>query len=502
VIVPLREGRVQVRACLFYGGALLQSGALSAPVGASARGGVAEQLDYLSSANFADLDRRLQPAATLFTNQSADGTHWIGAYSRYAAASQSTSPQAVGLLKTFDSQTLAALAEQLRAELESIQGQNPYRYDARLTHEQRMARLEGDLTRLARCGWKVYHNLFLQDGDEQQWDQLPSLERPGVVTVARCQEGPSIPWAALYDRPLYDAPTLQLCGYFKQEMNRLREGEVPGFRERDGKIPCYGAAHCPLTGPERRTTVCPFGFWGFTHQVEQPIQALPEIDRRPKDLAQLNQVDRLARRQNAPVQLGAGLNPRILDSAAHMTELNQLAQATGAQMALSDTRDEVLQLLLRQDVHLYYFYCHGREQGQQFRLVFGPPEKETAVAASDLDPRYDRWAGEQRPLVILNGCETVKLTPEVMHGFLGTLRGMGASGVVGSEIPIHAHLAMPFGRALVQAILTGSSMGEAFLDLRRKLLEQGNPLGLVYTAHASAALHLHDEDCAWCRVHL
>ena len=54
----------------------------------------------------------------------------------------------------------------------------------------------------------------------------------------------------------------------------------------------------------------------------------------------------------------------------------------------------------------------------------------------------------------------------------------------------------------MKAMLDRRSVGEAFTDLRLGLLAEGNPLGLAYTLHAPAGLHIHTpSDCAWCRTH-
>jgi hypothetical protein len=94
----------------------------------------------------------------------------------------------------------------------------------------------------------------------------------------------------------------------------------------------------------------------------------------------------------------------------------------------------------------------------------------------------------------------MRLSPELIHGFLGVLRQMGASGVVGSEIPVNILLARVVGYGVVKRLLDGMSIGEAFLDVRRHLQRQGNPLGLAYSFYSPATLHLHDPvDCEWCR---
>src|SRR6185295_18050547 len=102
----------------------------------------------------------------------------------------------------------------------------------------------------------------------------------------------------------------------------------------------------------------------------------------------------------------------------------------------------------------------------------------------------------------MNGCETMAVTPDATHGFLNTLRTLGASGVVGTEIKVWTQLARPVGLQLLTCLLGGMSIGEAFLEVRRNLMRQLNPLGLAYSYYSPATLHLHDPaECDWCSSH-
>ena len=171
-------------------------------------------------------------------------------------------------------------------------------------------------------------------------------------------------------------------------------------------------------------------------------------------------------------------------------------------MEPKEDRDEMLALLSQKDRHVHYFYCHGEVEDNEFRLMLGTKEEPGYIASQNLNPRRIRWRGPPQPLIILNCCESVATLPELIHGFLGKLRTLGASGVVGTEIKVRTELARPFGRLVLKGMLEGQSVGEAFLAARLYLLRQFNPLGLVYTLHAPATLHLHPVDeCGWCERH-
>ena len=67
---------------------------------------------------------------------------------------------------------------------------------------------------------------------------------------------------------------------------------------------------------------------------------------------------------------------------------------------------------------------------------------------------------------------------------------VGAAGVIGTEITIYEPLAVAFGEACLRRFMDGTSIGEAVRQARLELLQQGNPLGLVYDVFAIASLKM------------
>jgi hypothetical protein len=300
---------------------------------------------------------------------------------------------------------------------------------------------------------------------------------------------------------------------FKTQLrqNNWSQGEISAQSDLLGNpAACRSQANCPLNGPERRLTVCPFGFWGFVHQIEQPIQHLnpktgdqvpPELNT-PQAAASFNQDVFIQPDSSTKVHVAIGAYPGIPNSTEHFNEIRATAPPEILRLEISDDRDQVLSMLEEGGRQIYYYYCHGVIRNGEFRLKLGPLGSDSYLSAADLDPRESRWQVGFRPLVIINGCETMRLTPELIHGFLGVLKGMGAAGVVGTEIPVNILLARPFGFRLMQHLIGSASIGEAFLEIRRHLARQANPLGLAYSFYAPAALHIHHQaNCQWCARH-
>jgi hypothetical protein len=270
---------------------------------------------------------------------------------------------------------------------------------------------------------------------------------------------------------------------------------------------CRADPHCPRRTHDDGRTVCPFGFWGFLHQIEQPLQHVEPtpVDQVPKELQSesFEQTSFLVCSPKEHVKIAIAACPRIPNCREHAEQIRGLGQLVQAEVVYEEDRNRVLELLKRGGWHLYYFYCHGEMQGLSFALQLGPADRPAYLSAPSLNPQWqEAWPDEPHPLFVVNACESNAQTPEQIHGFLGKLSLLGASGVVGSEIKVSSDLAQPFGVQLIKGFLKGQSLGEVFLDTRQQLLRQCNPLGLAYSHYSPATLHLHDPDhCAWCRAH-
>jgi hypothetical protein len=100
-----------------------------------------------------------------------------------------------------------------------------------------------------------------------------------------------------------------------------------------------------------------------------------------------------------------------------------------------------------------------------------------------------RWA-TVHPLVFINGCETVGVTPDDLLTFVKMLAWCRAAGVIGVEITIPELLARRFASEFLGEFATGAGVGELVRAGRRRLLEMANLLGLAYTPYCVADLRL------------
>ncbi|SAL68161.1 CHAT domain protein [Caballeronia udeis] len=140
---------------------------------------------------------------------------------------------------------------------------------------------------------------------------------------------------------------------------------------------------------------------------------------------------------------------------------------------------------------ILYFYGHAGSNG--LTDPGGPGRSSLALtnSAVTLDeltltaPATVQLGGN--PLVFINACESAEMSPMFYDGFAPYFMSKGARGVIGTECKTPAYFAMLWAQQFFDIFLKGEPLGTAFLDLRRKfLLEQGNPLGLLYAVHCNA----------------
>ncbi|NLS78006.1 MAG: hypothetical protein GXY76_12170 [Chloroflexi bacterium] len=521
VVRPAKRGRARVRACIYYRNTLVQSVLVDADVARrqGAKGLIRREMDYVASLDLASMEALPSPALNIWTNQAADGTHWIGVFSSEAQAGHLLRN---GVMHTFGAGELAPQAQTLR-ELwfKAEAGERGRSYRMALPQPLDVApvvqRLERDLVELAARGRILYDALFYSRLDSvARQEQLEGMEaalaQPAIISVARCHEdGVTIPWAALYSLYLQagklETGGLQLCPIFKAQLADDL-ADPGGIHDLLDDFPaCRGQAPCPVARGGDGTVVCPFGFWGIMHQIEQPLQQIrpTPVDQLPAELQSesFNQTSFLTHARGAALDLAMAAYPALPRLAEHRAEFEGLGRAIPLHVTYEEDRDRVLELLRQGGKHIYYFYCHGDPDDRVFKLALGPAQRPGYLMAADLDPAWRaRWPKQPQPLVILNACETTVLLPEISHGFLGKLRWLGACGVIGTEIKVRTELAAPFGAQLVAGLLSGRSVGEVVLGIRHGLLRQANPLGLVYSYYSPATLHLHqDAGCPWCQAH-
>jgi hypothetical protein len=471
----------RVRIGIYHGNRLLQSGAIDLSM-APGQATTFER-DFIASDELLLVDELPPVAASFFVNQGPDGSHWIG----LATAQE---PAVLDL----DPTQIQKRVEELRKRYDHAQGMNADLYEPPLDPDSlNWGRRVEELIELAKLGRRIYFDFIVGHGalhDAQKKLLKDALSQPdSLIQIARCRESaPGLPWGTFYDYDLKKGGELSVCKVFTSQVDQtVKTGQRQDLL--DTPAACRTRADCPLSQQETaRNTVCPFGFWGIRHRIEQPTYAVKPSAFTPKPGGEAPRAPWLSLKEvtgDASLVVGTWNFPNTPE---HLRELNALAQTKGGRAIEAKTERALETTLKTSGASIVYFYCHGDELEGSFALKVGDAQAPFMLDADTLSQWEVHWP--QAPLVILNGCETLAVKPEQVHGFLVVLRDMGASGVVGPEVPIWTTLARRVGESLVQQFLSGTQLGHALQRVQRDLMRELNPMGLMYVAYARADLKL------------
>jgi hypothetical protein len=256
--------------------------------------------------------------------------------------------------------------------------------------------------------------------------------------IASVADG-SVPWSLIYDLPLNDGP-YRLCASVGQFGPFGAGGEVP--------------AHCPVSD-HSGNVLCPFGFWGLSAVLEQPVGPLvPFVSVRPRPFEVSMAVDHgmdRALTERHVTELMSMLPPEVVTSA--YVSPSELGRALAG-----DVMDVV---------HLHF--------------------REGFLDAEEIE-RWDREGVWPRPHWPSRKPVVVGTSP--MPGLVRAFVDGGASAVISPEVAVPQDMAGWVTGMVLARLAAGFSAGEALRLTRWEMLGRGNVMGLAYTLHGGADLRL------------
>ncbi|MDJ0752999.1 MAG: hypothetical protein QNJ45_05740 [Ardenticatenaceae bacterium] len=464
VQTPAAAGTYRLRCHIYYQQLLLQSHLVTAQVEEQPRLGPEQRLltimDYALSKSLAKEQlRAIRPhKLSVLLNGNDDSTHGF----RFLGEGDFKNEAAI------DGDTLQNLIELARGALRmaawgSEEPFDPggdhtlYRYDG----SPDLGRLKIDLLRLAIRGYRFYDALInqLAGGSRAAETLADTMRRPGFIQLAsKASSRLVVPLSTMYDHPLFTSLTaseIKLCPTF---LSCLADGQ-PLI-----ECPCF-LGDCPSYGED--DVVCPSGFWGFRHALGHPltIQNGPEA---PTSLPAGSGLE---------IAMAVSTDPNFVGRSAHEAVVRRF----GSHFHYANERPETIDLMKKTSPHLLYFFCHGRLAADVPSIEVGPP-RTRGISRDVLRAKRIRWEKEVRPLVFLNGCHTAALSPHKAFDLVsGFIEQSEAAGVIGTEITSFVPLAKTFAEDFFKHFLVEKRpVGEAIRLARLTLLEQGNPLGLIY----------------------
>lgn len=151
---------------------------------------------------------------------------------------------------------------------------------------------------------------------------------------------------------------------------------------------------------------------------------------------------------------------------------------------LKNNGNEIKQVLQSKNYRatLIYLYCHGSNDhpfldNQTERLEL---DKDIVIDPDFLNDGIQFACG---PVVFLNSCSSGAFSPLSFSNFLTRFREKQALGLIATAFPVPAAFAAVFGHEVIQGYIQDrqTPIGLSLLNLRRRLLNQKNPLGLFYS---------------------
>ena len=230
---------------------------------------------------------------------------------------------------------------------------------------------------------------------------------------------------------------------------------------------------------KKKDPLQPKELWGYRFQTNHMM--LPSVGEDDWEAP-------IAEHLSGPVFISLNLNKAIEDAFAkrdfkpidfHRKFFQSSLSSRGQ---LLDDPEKIKELLLAEDneATLIYLYCHGQStslvdpSGDQLELGSG---KDAVITPAFLDTtKYQRG-----PIVVLNSCSSAATSPLSFSSFHKKFRTKRAMGMIGTTIQIPATFAAAFGKKFIEAYLAGVPVAKAIYELRRKLLDQNNPLGMFYS---------------------
>jgi hypothetical protein len=352
-----------------------------------------------------------------------------------------------------------------------------------------------DLLKLAKLGSRLFGLLFTNvvppaGQTAPQWIAAlrTSLAESKVIQIART--GPAqyvFPWSLVYDHALTEPTQVEFCPV-------IQEWDETGRRR--NRSPLSNCPHSHQAWHARDNLICPYGFWGLRHRVEQPPSLPhPEAEKAPSESS------RRIRAQQS-LSLGVALTgDASLDQAAiarHVGQLSAISRLTFAPPAAAQDWEAVRSMLRAPQIA--YFLCHGevdptdgpylgigaRDKEPRHR-IYAQALSQFFVSASGIEP--NEWA-RKTPLIFINGCHTTDLTPGQMLNFVAPFTQAGASGVIGTEISVLLPVAVEVAEMLIRSLAAGEPIADAIRAIRWNLIDRGNLLGLAYTPYCFADLRV------------
>lgn len=466
-----KEGRGLLKCNIYCQGILVQSREVRAEIAAQTKPLIAaltSELQYslASTLTAKQLNAYREHKLSVLLSESDQESHSLQIFGSHQYKKDAS----------FDEGTISNTLREIRGGLrlaawgkETEYQNEPYLYESKAKN---LDQLSAHLFMLAKRGYNFYDalvNSFAGPGRAARKALEELMREPGYVQLV-LQKGARqvLPLAVLYDHPL-DAgvpsvKSYRLCDNFRTALEQ---------NQPLAECSCF-QGNCPHR--EDRLVVCPSGFWGYRHYLGMPHSV--------KDSP------------FAPAEIFYSDKPEVavaswtdVDFKYRVNHINNLKAWNNINWKFAEDRKSTINLLKDKQLSMVYFYCHGGMSNSFPYLLVGKDRNELIVPS--LIRSEDIFWEDSHPLVFINGCHTTSLSPEQTLNFVSAfVENALCAGVIGTEITIFEQLAVDFSTAFFKRFTNNVPVGKAIRDARLDILQQYNPLGLVYIPFVISGLQL------------
>jgi hypothetical protein len=354
-----------------------------------------------------------------------------------------------------------------------------------------------DLFHMARIGRRLHNEMLAQllpeaeDVDRVEWSRRlrERLDSASVIQVSRIKSAPTqyaFPWGLVYEYPLRPpASRWRPCDVLSTEWSKEGRRDYPM------------ASSCPFKDEtwHSRDVLCPYGFWGLKHVIEQPLTPAVKVN----GVALTDAVKEIPLQREIGLSIG-WTRDRDLDLAHIDRHVEKISKMRGMRLAgpppnPADEVDGVETILAAPN--LVYFICHCEKDPAENQpyLYVGPRDGSSTrkiypnTIIEWAQTTLDEWK-RLKPLVFINGCHTGDLEPGEVLNFVSAFELAQAAGIIGTEVSVQLRVATEVAERFLQKVVAGEGVkiGQAMREVRWELANKGNLLGLCYTLYGLSDL--------------
>jgi len=336
--------------------------------------------------------------------------------------------------------------------------------------------LQNNLRELAPLG-RLLWTLTVGQCVREVYTALKMAEN-GVIQVSRPTTADyTFPWGLIYDIPLSEEPEKwDFC-------DLVKEWDDQGDKQKLLVEP--GTRRCPKVkdGKHPSNTLCPYGFWGYLHDIEQ-----------------LSAIDTPIRRIPVPAstdfEMAAALtqyNVDLRELNAHIKDIDTALKSQFHHAKMERGKDlATIKTLLGKDLPFIYFLCHGAHDNADDSDTYLSIGKQEKIRARDFIDWVQEWLVNEdrlvwdktRPLIFINACHSLEINNKTLVSYLDAFLSTGhAAGVIGTEVRVRPVVAMAIALEFYKLFFSGESVGQALHSIRTGYLAHGNLYGLIYTPY-------------------